>query len=244
VSRLKTLAWTLIIGLCAIAAMEELSFAAPAPSSGVVDFAAPAAIIELSDKLTPYHAPGAPETDGSHWYMMTALNNSVRPATRIFIAGQPTNAVMRFWPLPARPAVVQVAASDSQVIVENARAHGRHVFRVTIPPASTVTLAVRLSNADTPPSVMAWTEPALVSYNRQLAVFVAAIAGMIAAAMAIMLGLAVMTGHAAPFWASLLLIMIFILRLATTGTFDAGWVVRGGPFGLEVALAGLALVVG
>lgn len=243
-SRLKTLAWTLIIGLCAIAAMEELSLAATVPSSTVVDFAAPAAIIELSDKLTPYHAPGAPETDGSHWYMLTALNNSVRPATRVFIAGQPADAVTRFWPLPARPAVVQVAASDSQVIVENARAHGRHVFRVTIPPASTVTLAVRLSNADTPPSVLAWTEPALVSHNRNLAVFVAAVAGMIAAAMAIMLGLAVMTGHAAPFWASILLVTIFILRLAVTGTFDAGWVVRGGPFGLEVALAGLALVVG
>ena len=245
-SRLKTLAWTLIIGLCAFAAIRGVSFAAP--TSGVVDFAAPAAILELSDKLTLYHAPGhapgAPEADGSHWYMMTALNNSVRPATRIFIAGQPTNAIMRFWPLPARPAVVQVAASDSQVIVENARAHGRHVFRVTIPPASTVTLAVRLSNADTPPSLLAWTEPALVSYNRQLAVFVAAVAGMIAAAMAIMLGLAVMTGHAAPAWASLLLVVVFILRLAITGTFDAGWVVRGGPFGLEVALAGLALVVG
>jgi diguanylate cyclase (GGDEF)-like protein len=241
---LKTLAWTLIIGLCAIAAMAQLSLAAPTPAPGVVDFAAPAAIIELRDKLDLDKKTSAREADGSRWYMLTALNNSVRPATRVFVGGQPADAIMRFWPLPARPAVVQVAASDSQVIVENARAHGRHVFRVTIPPASTVTLAVRLSNADTPPSVLAWTEPALVSYNRQLAVFVAAVAGMIAAAMAIMLGLAVMTGHAAPFWAAILLVMVFILRLAVTGTFDAGWVVRGGPFGLEVALAGLALVVG
>ncbi|HUO91697.1 MAG TPA: EAL domain-containing protein [Rhizomicrobium sp.] len=242
-SILRTFAWTLAFALCAIAAWRTAPLAAPVPSS-VVDFASPAAIIELKDKLTPYHAPGAPETDGSRWYMLTALNNSVRPATRIFVAGQPPNAIMRFWPLPARPSVLQVAASDSQVIVEEARAHGRHVYRVTIPPASTVTLAVRLANADTPPSVLAWTEPAIVAHNRQLAVFVAAVAGMIAAAMAIMLGLAVMTGHAAPFWAALLLVAIFVLRLAVTGTFDAGWVTRGGPFGLEVALAGLAFVVG
>ena len=52
-SRLKTLAWTLIIGLCAIAAMQELSFAAPAPSSGVVDFAAPAAIISIAQHARP-----------------------------------------------------------------------------------------------------------------------------------------------------------------------------------------------
>ena len=118
-SRLKTLAWTLIIGLCAIAAVRSVSFAAP--SSGVVDFANSAAILELRGKLTP----DKPEADGSHWYMMTALNNSVRPATRVFVAGQPTDAITRFWPLPARPSVVQVAASDSQVIVENARAHSR-----------------------------------------------------------------------------------------------------------------------
>ena len=243
-SSLKTLAWTLIIGLFAIATMEGLSFAAPSQSSGAVDFASPAAIIELRDNLTPYHGPSGPGSEGWRWYTLTALNNSIRPATRIFIAGQPANAIARFWPLPARPAVMKVAASDSQVIVENARAHGRHVFRVTVPPASTVEIAVQLANTDTPPSVLAWTEPALVSHNRNLAVFVAAVAGMIAAAMAIMLGLAVMTGHAAPFWAAILLVMIFILRLAVTGTFDAGWVVRGGPFGLEVALAGLALVVG
>jgi len=243
-STLKTFAWTLVFALCAIAAVRSASLAAPTSASGPVDFSAPAAIIELRDKLDPHPTPGTPELDGSHWYEITALNNSVRPATRIFVAGQPPNAIMRFWPLPARPSVLQVAASDSQVIVEDARAHGRHVYRVTIPPASTVTLAVRLANADTPPSVLAWTEPALVSHNRNLAVFVAAVAGMIAAAMAIMLGLAVMTGHAAPFWAALLLVAIFILRLAVTGTFDAGWVTRGGPFGLEVALAGLAFVVG
>jgi diguanylate cyclase (GGDEF)-like protein len=242
VSKLKALAWPILLGLIALAATLDIAHAAPA---GTVDFSAPSAIIELRDKLTPYRAPSGPEADGSSWYMLTAVNNSVRPATRVFLAGQPGDAIMRPWPLPARPTILQAAASDPQVIVEEARAHGRHAYRVTIPPATTVTLAVRIIYADTPPSVLAWTEPALVSHNRQLAVFVAAVAGMIAAAMAIMLGLAVMTGHPAPFWASLLLVLIFCLRLAVTGTLDAGWATHiGGPFGLEVALAGLALTVG
>ena len=244
-SKLKTLAWTIIVGLCAAVALGELAFSAPTAGPSSVDFGNPAAIIELKDKLQIYHAPAAPETDGSHWYELTAINNSVRPATRVFVAGQPPNAIMRLWPLPARPAILQVAASDPQVIVEDARAHGRHSFRVTIPPATAVTVAVRLAYTDTPPSVLAWTEPALVSHNRQLAVFIAAVAGMVAAAMAIMLGLAVMTGHPAPFWASILLVLIFLLQLAITGTLDSGWATHiGGPFGLEVAIAGLALMGG
>ncbi len=210
-----------------------------------VEFSTTSAIIDLKDHLAPYHAPSGTESDGSRWYMITAVNNSVRPSTRVFLAGQPVDAPLRVWPLPARPAILQVAASDSQVIVEDARAHARHAFRVTIPPATTATLAIRIAYGDQPPSVLAWTEPALVSHNRQLAVFVAAVIGMIAAAMAITMGLAVMTAHPAPFWASGLLVMIFILRLAVTGTLDSGWATHiGGPFGLEIALAGLALTVG
>ena len=210
-----------------------------------VEFSNTSAIIDLKDHLAPYHAPSGAENDGSRWYMLTAVNNSVRPSTRVFLAGQPVDAPIRLWPLPARPAILQVAASDSQVIVEDARAHARHAIRVTIPPATTTTLAIRVAYGDQPPSVLAWTEPALVSHNRQLAVFVAAVIGMIAAAMAITMGLAVMTAHPAPFWASVLLAMIFILRLAVTGTLDSGWATHiGGPFGLEIALAGLALAVG
>lgn len=221
------------------------AFLAQATAAAPVDFAGSAAIIELKDKLSPYHAPQGAEADGSRWYMLTVINDTVRPATRVLLAGQPADADLRFWPLPARPAILQVAASDPQVIVEDARAHARHAFRVTVPPATTVTLAVRVAFADTPPSLLAWAEPTLVSHNRQMAVFLAVVIGMIGAAMAVMLGLAVMTGHPAPIWASALLVMIFLIRLAVTGTLDSGWATHiGGPFGLEVALTGLAFVVG
>lgn len=236
---------TIVAALFLLLAACLVPHAAKAAAPGTIDFASPAAIIDLRDRLAPYHAPSAPEADGSRWYTLTAVNNSARPATRVFVAGQPANANMRFWPIKSRPAVMQVAASDSQVIVEDARAHGRHAFRVTIPPATGATLAIRIAYADAPPSVLAWTEPTLVSRNRQLAVFVAAVAGMIAAAMAVMLGLAVMTGHPAPFWGSVLLVLIFCLRLAVTGTLNSGLSTHlGGPFGLEVAIAGLALAAG
>ena len=127
--------------------------------------------------------------------MLTVANNAVKPAVRVLRGGRAADAALHFFPRPTRPAIEQVASSDAGVVVERARAFGRHAFRVIVPPATTAALAVRLSNADAPPSLLAWTEPALVANNRQLAIFVAAVAGLIAAALAITAGLAVMTAH-------------------------------------------------
>ncbi len=215
-----------------------------ATAGASIDFAAAPAVLDLTTKLTPYKTSNAID-DGSHWYMVSAANGSIRPVTRVLLTPPPPDAHLRLHAIPARPEILQVAASDSQVIVEEARAYGRHAFRVTIPPASTVTLAIRVKFADRVPLMSAWTEPAIVSHNRQMAVLLAAVASMIAGAMAITLGLAVMTGHPAPIWASVFLVLIFVLRLAGTGTLDSGWATLiGGPFGLEVALAAFSAAAG
>ena len=66
--------------------------AAPAPAvtpPHQVDFGATDNVIALKPALTPYHAPGGPEADGSVWYMLALTNNQVRPASRVLLAGQP-----------------------------------------------------------------------------------------------------------------------------------------------------------
>jgi len=210
-----------------------------------IDFARADALVDLKSALSPYRAPAGPESDGSSWFMMTAANQSVRPVTRILLAGEPPNAALRFFPLRARPAIRQIASSDAEVGVESARAYGRHAWRVTIPPATSVALAIRLQTADAQPSVMAWTEPAIISHIRQLAVFMAAVEGLIGAAMLVTAGLAFMTGHAAPRWAALTLLAIFFTRLSDTGVLDAGWgTAVGGPYGMSAMIVGLALAAG
>ena len=69
-------------------------------------------------ELTPYHAPGGPEADGSVWYMLAVTNNSVRPAIRVLLAGQPPRLALALLPRPSRPAILAVASSDSGVVVE------------------------------------------------------------------------------------------------------------------------------
>jgi diguanylate cyclase (GGDEF)-like protein len=235
----------------AFLAIATASIAAPlavpraAHDRASVDFARADAMMELKPALSPYHAPSGAEADGSLWFMMTAANQSVRPVTRILLAGEPPNAALRFFPLRARPSIRQIASSDAEVAVESARAYGRHAWRVTIPPATSVALAIRLQTADAQPSVVAWSEPAIISHIRQLAVFMAAVEGLIAAAMMVTAGLAFMTGHAAPRWAALTLLAIFFTRLADAGVLDAGWTTAvGGPYGMSAMIAGLALAAG
>ncbi len=207
-----------------------------------IDFAGPVAVIDLKDLLTPYNAPAGRETDGSRWYVLSATNGSVRPTSRVLVAADPPNSALHIFPRKARPEILQVASSDSGVTVERLRAVGRHSYLVRVPPATTASLAIRVGSGDDRPSVLAWNEPALVAHKRQVAVFLAAVAGLIAAAVAIMAGVAVITAHPAPAWAAVVLIFVFLTRLQGAEVLDAGWMtVVGGPYGLGAMLAGLAL---
>jgi diguanylate cyclase (GGDEF)-like protein/PAS domain S-box-containing protein len=206
-----------------------------------IDFSGPVAAIDLKDLLTPYNAPAGKETDGSRWYLVSATNGSVRPVTRVLMAADPPNAALHIFPRKARPQIVQVASSDSGVTVERLRAIGRHSFLVSIPPATSVSLAIRVAYGDDKPSVVAWNEPALVAHNRQVAIFLAAVAGLIAAAAAIMAGVAIITVHPAPGWAAVVLIFDLLICLYGAEVLDAGWTTSvGGPYGMGAMLAGLA----
>ena len=219
------------------------AFAADAPHA--VDFGAADNVINLRHELTPYHAPSGLEADGSAWYMLVVTNNSVRPAIRVLLAGQPPRMALRLLPRAARPAILAVASSDSGVVVEPAKAYGARAWRVIIPPVTQVGLAVRVGYAGSPPSLVAWTEPALASHNRQLAVFITAVGSLIAAAAMITAGLAVLIGHAAPRWVALTLFMLLWSWLAGTGMFDASLATHiGGPYGLSALLTALALAAG
>jgi len=221
------------------ASATAAALAAPKPAS--VEFSESASVIELKDVLLPYSGPAAKTDDSSRWYMMTAVNEAVRPVTRVLVAEDPPNAFLQFFPRRARPETVQVAASDSAVVVEPIRAFGRHAYQITIPPATSATVALRVAHADDPPSLLAWTEAGLAAHNRQVAIFLAGVAGLIAAALVILAGVAAATAHPVPCWAAITLALLFLMRLQGAGVFDAGWFTYiGGPYGLSAMLAGLA----
>jgi diguanylate cyclase (GGDEF)-like protein len=210
-----------------------------------VNFAASDNVIPLKSSLTPYHAPGGPEKDGSSWYMLALSNDQVRPVSRVILAGQPPGMALSILPHSSRPQILAVASSDSGVVVEPASDYGHRAWRVIIPPVTQVGLALQVLNAETPPTLFAWTEPALAGHNRSLAIFITAVGALIGAAALIMGGLAVMIRHAAPRWVAITLLMLLWSWLAGTGMFDAALATHiGGPYGLTAFLTALALAAG
>ena len=163
----------------------------------------------------------------------------------MLLAGQPPRAALSLLPRRSRPAILAVASSDSGTVVETASAYGRRAWRVIVPPVTTVGLAIQVGSADSPPALSAWTEPALSSHNRQLAIFITAVGALIGAAALITGGLAVLIGHAAPRWVAITLLMLLLSWLSGTGMFDANIATRiGGPYGLSAFLTILALAAG
>lgn len=214
--------------------------------AALVNFGSAENVLELKNALLPYRAPsGVAEPAGSAWYIVQVSNDSVRPATRVLLAGQPPRAALSILPRRSRPAILAVASSDSGTVVETAPAYGRRAWRVIVPPVSNVGLAIQVGSADNPPALSAWTEPALSSHNRQLAIFITAVGALIGAAALITGGLAVLIGHAAPRWVALTLLMLLLSWLSGTGLFDANIATRiGGPYGLSAFLTILALAAG
>jgi diguanylate cyclase (GGDEF)-like protein/PAS domain S-box-containing protein len=226
------------------AACAAIAAAPPAKPAPGIDFASPDSVIAITSGLTPYHGPNS-ATDHSGWYLVRISNTAVRPSIRVLLADQPPSVGLRFLPASTRPRIVQAASADSGVIVENMHAYGRRAYRVTVPPATASVIAVQLSNMAAPPSVMAWTEPALAAHNRQLAIFITAVWALIGSAALITGGLAITLGHAPARWAALTLLFVLLERLAETGLFDASLATAvGGPYGLQAMLAGLSIVAG
>ncbi len=233
--------WALAAILLATLAMA----ASPQKESRAVDLGASDAVIELKEDLGPYHMPAGQIARRSSWYMLNATNASQRAAVRVLQAGQSPEVGLGLFPPSSRPSILSVASTDPGVLVETAHAYGRHAWRVTIPPGVSASLAIEMANAAASPSLLAWTEPAIAAHNRQLGIFIAAVAGLIFAAAAIAGGLAVMTSHKPPLWAAVTLLFVLLARLAGTGMFDSSLATRvGGPYGLIALFAGLALASG
>lgn len=231
--------------LAVIAAVAPLQAQSDGKPPALINFGSNQNVLDLKAALAPYRAPGGPEADKSVWYIVQVTNDSVRPATRVLLAGQPPRSALEFFPNPTRPSILGVASSDSGTTVETASAYGRRAWRVIVPPVTTVGLAIRVGAAATPPALYAWTEPALSSHNRQLAIFSTAVGALIAAAALITGGLGVLIGHAAPRWVSLTLVLLLLAWLSGTGMFDGSLATPlGGPYGLSAFLTMLALAAG
>ena len=235
------LAATFVLGFAA--AFAAVDGGAPDDAGSALDLATPEAVVDVGSSLAT-HSVRDPKDPESAWFTLAVQNRTTAPVVRVLAAADQPGASLAFAPTRMRPTIAEAAVSNSGVVIERAPGFGLNAFRVVMPPTQAATLALRIEGVKGLPSLLAWSEPALIAHNRQVSVLMGLVSGLLIAAAAFAAGAAVLSGRLFARWAALFLAAIFLAQLAGVGFFDDSWLTAiAGPYGLfalalSVALAG------
>jgi diguanylate cyclase (GGDEF)-like protein len=230
--------------LLALLLLAPMAWGEEASAPAALDFAVSPPVIDLGPSVQPRIASDAADPNGS-WFTLAVQNASDLPVARVLTAAEPATAALALAALPGRPALIEAAVPDSSVLIERAVAFGANAFRVLLPPGRTANLALHFENVAGRPTVLAWTEPALIAHNRQAAVLSGLVAGLLAAAMAFAAGAAVLTSRLFPRWAALFLLAVLIAELTIIGLFDGRILTAlSGPYALFSLALAVAIAAG
>ena len=224
---------------CALTAYAQ-SEAPPSETTTALNLAAPEALLDLGPSLSErdIRDPSAPD---DAWFTVPVQNRSMTPVIRILAAAERPQAALAALPTRTRPALIETASSNPDVVLERSPSFGENTYRLVIPPNNAGTLALHFEGVRTAPSLLAWSEAALVAHNRQYAILTGLVCGLLIAATAFAAGTAIMSRRAFPRWAALFLAAVVVGELSRTGFFDTSWLTAvSGPY----ALSAFALSVG
>jgi diguanylate cyclase (GGDEF)-like protein len=232
--------------LLALLVFAPFAHADEAPAAGTaLDFAVSPPVIDLGPSVEPRQLKDGADPNGE-WFTLAVQNRSRQPVARVLTAVEPPAAALVLAPPVGRPTLIEAAAPDRSILIERAIAFGANAFRVVVPPGRSANLALHFENVAGRPSLLAWTEPALIAHNRQAAVLSGLVSGLLTAAMAFATGAAVISSRIFPRWAAVFLLAVLIAELTINGVFDGGVLTAmGGPyalFSLALALAVAAAI--
>ena len=205
-----------------------------------LNLAAPEALLDLGPSLSARNVndPSNPE---DAWFTVPVQNRGSTPVIRILAAADRPELALAVTPPRTRPALIETATSNPDIVLERAPGYGEHTFRLVIPPNNAGTLALHFQGVRQAPSLHAWTEAALLSHNQQYAILTGLVSGLLIAATAFAAGAAILSKRAFPRWAALFLAAVVVGELSRTGFFDGSWLTTfAGPY----ALSAFALSVG
>jgi diguanylate cyclase (GGDEF)-like protein/PAS domain S-box-containing protein len=225
-------------------APETLAASDNADDGRAVDFAAPAAVLDLGPSLMARKVSEATDPDGA-WFTIAVRNPTNADIARVLAAADSPTYALALQPGSHRPALIEAAVSDTDVVIERTAAYGANAIRVSVPPGHAATLALHFEGIHERPVVLAWTEPALIAHNRQAGLLQGLVAGLLAAAAAFAAGAAVLSGRILARWAALFLGCILFAELTAAGGFDDNWLATfGGPSGLFALALAVAVAAG
>ena len=198
------------------------------------------AVVDLGSSMVRRDA--AEPTDRGRWFTIAVQNTGGAPVARILTAAEPAGTAILIAPPVERPSLIEAAGSDPSLVIQREAAYGNDAFRVIVAPQHAGTLALHFVGVAEAPSVLAWSEPALIAHNRQVANLNGLVAGLLTAALGFAAGAAVLSGRLFARWATLFLAAVLLADLASNGYFDGGWLTMpGGPYGLAAFAFAIAV---
>jgi diguanylate cyclase (GGDEF)-like protein/PAS domain S-box-containing protein len=209
-------------------------------TTSALNLAAPEALLDLGPSLSARDV-NDPSNPNNAWFTVPVQNRGNSPVIRILAAADRPEAALVASPPRTRPVLLETASSNADIVLERSPGFGEHTFRLVIPPNNAGTLALHFQGVQGAPSLLAWTEAALVSHNQQYALLTGVVSGLLIAATAFAVGTAILSRRAFPRWAALFLAAVVVGELSRTGFFDTSWLTAfAGPY----ALSAFALSVG
>jgi diguanylate cyclase (GGDEF)-like protein/PAS domain S-box-containing protein len=209
-------------------------------TTSALNLAAPEALLDLGPSLSARDV-NDPSNPDNAWFTLPVQNRSNTPVVRVLAAADRPEAALAASPPRSRPVLIETASSNPDIVLERSPGFGEHTFRLVIPPNNAGTLALHFQGVKAAPSLLAWTESALVSHNQQYALLTGLVSGLLIAATAFAVGTAILSKRAFARWAALFLAAVVVGELSRTGFFDTSWLTAfAGPY----ALSAFALSVG
>jgi diguanylate cyclase (GGDEF)-like protein/PAS domain S-box-containing protein len=209
-------------------------------TTAALNLAAPEALLDLGPSLSARNVndPADPE---DAWFTVPVQNRGSTPVIRVLAAADQPRAALAISPTRTRPTLLEAASSNADIVLERSPGFGEYTFRLVIPPNNAGTLALHFQGVKETPSLLAWSEAALVSYNEQYALLTGLVCGLLIAAAGFAAGTAILTRRAFARWAALFLAAVVLGELSRTGFLDSSWLAAfNGPY----ALSALALSAG
>jgi len=209
-----------------------------------LNLAAPEALLDLGPSLSARNVNDPTDPEDA-WFTVPVQNRGSTPVIRVLAAADRPQAALAVSPTRTRPALLEAASSNADIVLERAPGFGENTYRLVIPPNNAGTLALHLQGVRETPSLLAWSEAALVSYNERYALLTGVVCGLLIAAAGFAAGTAILTRRVFPRWAALFLAAVAVGELARAGFLDTSWLVApGGPYALSAFALAVGLVCG
>ncbi|BCW90228.1 hypothetical protein sos41_33960 [Alphaproteobacteria bacterium SO-S41] len=191
--------------------------------------------VDISNAVSRYLPPDAPEGDAFASYLIDFVNRTPVRQTRILVLDPGIYGGPGAPPALSAPDLVTVLSSDAAARVEVIETGARTRVRLDLPAETTVTTAFRYAGPLNTLTVEMWEERALARFQTAALVIQGALLGLLTALGAWLTGIAILRRDRMASWLAALFGMTFLALL-----FGFGF---AGPFALAgiVTSAGLAL---